>query len=60
MNLPKAIEIIETELPVYLANPETDLMKAISLGREALKWRLEIEKEDPDIELELLPGETEE
>ena len=54
----KAIEILETELPAYLSNPETDLMKAIKLGQEALKEveRLRrVEEFDPTI---MLPGET--
>lgn len=58
MNLKKAIEILELELPEYLSNPDTDLMHAIKLGNEALKV-LEANR-DPEspLYIGLLPGET--
>ena len=59
MKLPKAIEILEHELPLYLSNPETDLMHAIKLGKEAIE-RVLLHRTDRRYPFNtLLPSETE-
>ena len=58
MKIPKAIEILELELPEYLSNPQTDLMHAIKLGREALERVGEMRSWPNHIAKEPLPGET--
>lgn len=59
MKLEKAIENL-TEIPyIVVASEEKDFGEAIQLGIEAMKFRLELEQEDPEIALEPLPGETE-
>lgn len=58
MRLEEAIEIQS----VYIRGHGVDQYKltdAIKLGIEALKYRLGLEQEDPEITLEPLPGETE-
>lgn len=59
MNIAEAIRILEGELHRPLKWQNRPDNEAINLGIEALKWRLQIEQEDPDITLEPLPGETE-
>lgn len=60
MKLEKAIEF-NTKLVRELDIPQRAKEKeAVKLGIEALKFRLQLEQEDPDITLEPLPGETEE
>ena len=59
MNIPKAIEIL-----TYLSYDPKEVLDhdqsvAICLSIEALKWRQALEREDPEITLEPLPGETE-
>lgn len=59
MTIDEAIEILR-DLDTTL--PQSDPCKrqeAVKLGIEALKFRLDLEQEDPEITLELLPGETE-
>ncbi len=54
----KAIETLKErgELVIVSMNPDWDA--ANKLGIEALRYRLELEQEDPEITLEPLLGET--
>lgn len=58
MNIPKAIEIQEKHIEWCKEAHEADVCSATRLGIEAMKFRLQLEQEDPDITLEPLPGET--
>lgn len=58
MKLSKAIETVKTELPLYLSNPETDLMQAIKLLLEAGKEIKCLRRDGVLDEEHLLPGET--
>lgn len=60
MRIEKAIEILIEWKERGWVTDEKKLAEAEQLGIEALKFRLELELEDPEITLEPLPGETEE
>lgn len=58
MNLEKAIELNKESERSLRTGKFYDHANAIKVGNEALKFRLELEQEDPEIELQPLPGET--
>lgn len=58
MKIEKAIDIIEHELPLYLSNPQTPLMHAITLAVEALKVIKNLRQTPIYFSKALLPGET--
>lgn len=60
MNLKEAIEYLQELKPQPWLQGFPYFVEAVGLGIVALKWRLQIEQEDPEIELEPLPGETKE
>jgi hypothetical protein len=60
MNIPEAIEVLSEYVFENKPQDITAYDKATKLSIEALKFRLKLEQEDPEITLEPLPGETEE
>ena len=60
MNLPKAIEILETEAHLAKRQPETGIYNAIKLGVEALKRIQRQRSGDLSLIKTPLPGETKE
>jgi len=58
MTIDEAVKELQKSID-EIGNDEIDaLTKAEKLGIEALKFRLGLEQEDPEITLEPLPGET--
>lgn len=60
MKLQKAIRRLQRYVKYRKPDPDDHFHESVQLGIEALKFRKEIEDEDPDIKLQPLPGETEE
>ena len=60
MTLQEVIDNLTAMLGTYLPSEPQDEPDALKLGIEALRFRLTLKMEDPEFDIEPLPGETEE